>query len=397
MEIEMKKRVGIFFGGLGSVPDSYLMSTAVLLGVVGRNSGNLAFQYAVNRHIASAKTPVGFGSDPSWVRERCDVLVIPSSNQVNPVEDSWVLKAADFIEAADLPCIAVGLGAQAATLHDEIKLSDGTLRYLQAISSHSEAIGVRGDYTASVLSKYGIKNTVVIGCPSNFLHPSPTLGATIEQKISDGHLHRLVMTDIERRIRREDLDRKLFDWIVQSHGTYVCQSDPVLTCLARGRREEASSADVERMYRWLVDVGAHENHTAAPSLDSFANYFRAFFDIGAWLEFLSGYDLSIGVRFHGNLLAIQAGIPGLCIAHDARTQELCTTTALPCVSIEQVMNSHHVQDIVHATSFDGAVYDARRTSLSQAYRNLFIDCGVQVTDNLNKLATSREECLTKSR
>src|SRR5262245_15315119 len=81
-------RVGILSASLGHIPHSFLLPTAQALEVAaGRNTGNLAFRYAVAQHIGGAPVHVPWGSDPGRVREECDLLVIPSSNQANPQTD----------------------------------------------------------------------------------------------------------------------------------------------------------------------------------------------------------------------------------------------------------------------------------------------------------------------
>ena len=71
------------------------------------------------------------------------------------------------METADLPCLMVGLGAQA---HDYEKLAPripaGTVRFVRAVADRSRVIGVRGEYTASVLHDLGVANVAVLGCPS---------------------------------------------------------------------------------------------------------------------------------------------------------------------------------------------------------------------------------------
>src|SRR5688572_4816073 len=148
-------RVGILSASLGHLPNAASLPTRQVLEVdAGRNTGNLAFRHAVTRHIASPKVHVPWGADPGWVRAECDLLVIPSSNQVNPVSDFG--PRADFLEAVDLPCLPLGLGAQAPHLGAELTLPRGTLRYVHALSRRSRLIGVRGEYTADVLAKLAV-------------------------------------------------------------------------------------------------------------------------------------------------------------------------------------------------------------------------------------------------
>jgi hypothetical protein len=127
----------------------------------------MIFQSATWESIQNPKFAVDFGTNIQQIRENADVLFIPAANQVNPF---WDLQGwADFIEAIDLPVVVVGLGAQSSVESStSIKLQPGTERFLSVISERCSSIGVRGSYTAEVLSKNGITNTVVTGCPSNF-------------------------------------------------------------------------------------------------------------------------------------------------------------------------------------------------------------------------------------
>ena len=67
-------RVGITSTTLGYVPNSFQMTTPSIVGhATGRNVGNLAFRYAVDQHIESAKVHVPWGADIAWVREHCEI------------------------------------------------------------------------------------------------------------------------------------------------------------------------------------------------------------------------------------------------------------------------------------------------------------------------------------
>ena len=117
--------------------------------------------------------------------------------------------------------------------------------------------------------------------------------------------------------------------------------------------------------------------------------FRVFFDAGAWLELLTTFNLAIGPRIHGNLLAVQAAVPGICIRHDARTEELCRTIALPNVSVRDFLSARQPEDLVERTAFDGNAFDRTRAVLARTYRGLLVASGVGVIDELTALAESR--------
>ena len=52
-------------------------------------------------------------------------------------------------------------------------------------------MSVRDEYTADVLAKFGIKNTIVTGCPSNFINLDPRLGAKIIEKTAHRKIQKI--------------------------------------------------------------------------------------------------------------------------------------------------------------------------------------------------------------
>src|SRR5262249_50382433 len=266
-----------------------------------------------------------------------------------------------------------------------ISFPPGTLRYLRALSERSRQIGVRGEYTASVLAGIGIRNTVVIGCPSNFINPLPKLGALIEQKLRRGAFRRLAVAAGDLTPEHGRVERKLFRWLLVRAGAYICQSHPALVALARNRPDEVPTPDVDCIRQYLqrptVRLRPRSKFLAAARQS-----FRVFFDAGAWLEFLASFDLAVGARLHGSLLAVQAATPGVCIHHDARTEELCRTTALPSLSVPDFLSARRPRDLVELTAFDGSKFDRTRAALARDYRNLLVMNGVDVSDDLTKLA-----------
>ena len=394
-------RVGIVSASLGRITvDASAPTGPALASAAGHNTGNLAFRYAVSEHVASEKIHVPWDADPAWVRERCDVLVIPSSNQAHPTMD--FSRRADFIETVGLPCLPVGLGAQAPELGARLTFLPGTLRYLQALAERSHLIGVRGEYTAEVLAGIGVRNTVVIGCPANFINPLPTLGRVIEEKLFGRAVRRLAVTAGDLDPHQRSLERKLYGWVLAHDGAYVCQSRHDLVALARRRRCEVAEEQLGEIYNYF-ESDVDDGEGRARFLAEAEQRFRVFFDAEAWLSFLAHFDLVIGTRFHGNLLALQAGTPGVCIHHDARTEELCDTLAIPHIGQSDLMAARDLGEVPSRVSFDGAAYDRRRASLARAYRQLLAAKGVAVSRGLAALAAaeagggSQEELVTANR
>jgi hypothetical protein len=233
-----------------------------------------------------------------------------------------------------------------------------------------------------------VRNTVVIGCPSNFINPAPTLGAAVESELRRQRFERLAVTAGDLTPAHRQVERRLFGWLLRRGGAYICQSHPALISVGRDRLGEVPPADVDRIRRCLQS--APRRLPRAKFLAAARDRFRVFFDAGAWLEYLTTFDLAVGARIHGNLLAVQAGTPGVCVYHDARTQELCQTIGLPHVSVAQFLSVQRPEELVELNGFDGTTYDRRRSALAREYRGLLVEGGVDVTDNLTRLAEPAE-------
>jgi hypothetical protein len=313
------------------------------------------------------------------VRERCDLLVIPSSNQANGSSDFSA--RADLVEGANLPCLAVGLGAQAPAGGTTVTFKPGTKRYLRAVAQRTKTIGVRGEFTAEVLARAGIRNTVVIGCPSHFINPAPDLGASIERKLRRGEFARFSVTAGDLDAAHQALERKLFGWLLEREGYYVCQSVQNLIAVARHRFEEVREEEIGEMAEYLLGDAVQP----ATFREICRERFGVFFSAVEWMAAMAPMDLVAGPRFHGNQLAMQAGTPGICVHHDARTEELVKTMRLPGMVLEDAVAVRSLQEMVERAGFEGAGYDARRAELAGTYTRLLAENGITPSAQLMSL------------
>lgn len=86
-------------------------------------------------------------------------LTLPYTNIIN------------FLKRLNKKVIVAGLGANCFSGFDKEfykKLNPELVEFLRKLSEYCELIGLRGEFTQEVMSKLGISNTEVIGCPSYF-------------------------------------------------------------------------------------------------------------------------------------------------------------------------------------------------------------------------------------
>ncbi|HEB7551128.1 TPA: polysaccharide pyruvyl transferase family protein, partial [Campylobacter coli] len=55
--------------------------------------------------------------------------------------------------------------------------------------------------------------------------------------------------------------------------------------------------------------------------------------ISQWKRFCQNLSFSIGTRFHGNMFAMQVGVPSVWLSHDSRTIELLEFVKLPYIIV----------------------------------------------------------------
>ena len=331
----------------------------------GRNTGNLLVGNAVYRQLENAEY-WGTRADPACVRERFDRIVVVATNFVNRYGDQAPL--ADLVEAADLPCLVVGLGAQA---NDDERIAPaipaGTIRFVRAVAERSRVVGVRGEYTASVLRDLGVTNVAVLGCPSFYTNLSAPLRVR-RKRFAD--VRRIIVTGTADVVghsfdeaAKAHVERTLFRLADASDYPYVFQSElPEILYLERPDRDR--TAALERSARRLGYADVDEYASVVRRIG------RVFFDVAEWFDFVRGRDLVIGTRLHGAVAALLQGVPAVVIYHDARTRELCELLGLPRISVTEARDLT-LEAIYDRVSFEEITY--RHSALLQRYVE-FLDC-----------------------
>jgi hypothetical protein len=150
-----------------------------LFAYVGHNNGNLAFVHAIRQHVQAPMAVYGWGTPAATLRREVDLLVMPCANQLGKHSDLGGL--ARTLAAADVPVVAIGLGAQAGKESHDVELTPGTLAWLQTVARlrprrtrpTSRCAGRTPSGRCSGSASTGV---VRGGCPSMFLNPRPTSG-----------------------------------------------------------------------------------------------------------------------------------------------------------------------------------------------------------------------------
>lgn len=336
---------------------------------IGSNTGNMIFQSATWESIRNPKFLVDFGTNTQWIRENADVLFLPAANQVNPMWDlqDW----ADFIEAVDLPTIVVGLGAQSTVESStSIPLKPGTKRFLSVISERSLNIGVRGAFTAEVLSKNGINNSVITGCPSNFTSGN-VFGEEIASKLEDvrsGKFSRTcyVAGTMEQETRNVE---KMLSRLARSEcSDSVFQTNAKILRTIFFKHADEESYDY---FKWESAILCPETRTEI-YINEVINKGKFYSDARTWIDDAGKYDVVYGMRIHGNIAAIQGGGLGICIAFDSRTLELAQTMGYPYALATDILSLERCRlaDLGIITNFSAQEFNSKKLLLKNNLLNI---------------------------
>ena len=363
-------------GSPGFIDRSYQASTETLFDRCGNNTGNLVFWYAFQSHVlAQEKKFFPFHFDPAEVN-KCDAVVIMYADHVNPNIDlgPYLL---DSLDAINVPIIALGLGLQATLDTSVAALPKGSVEYLRLLASKTESIGLRGEQTQRALLDIGIENTCVLGCVSNFITPDlrsrlrPWENKPVEKILLCNHNYSRATYPLNVIINMT---------FPNAFVENVIQAPLDLLKIARNDADLGTDVDYSRLHDFLAPLV-----NPARSMESLLQSVSAYFDTGGWLEKANAYDLAIGTRMHGNMVALQAGTPTLFCVHDARTDELCDTMRLPAIRVDGLQSN--LEDVLgHCLSSDAIdSYLVRREELYEQYLTFLAQANLKITPMLKSL------------
>jgi len=340
----------------------------------GSNTGNLLIGQSLKEEIYLSDFYHGHDINPKEASERFDMILIPSANFLFKDFDFGYL--ADFVEATTLPCMMVGLGAQAPAA-DGTRMEGipaGTMRLLQLVADRSKVIGVRGDFTAQIMNDLGFKSVEPLGCPSLYRTQKRELRIKRTHAARDLRLSLNGSSNVvEHSVSPEAakmVERALLRLSLEKGLNYVLQNEaPEMTV----QLSDDPTTDDLAVMRTLVnrfDLGASPQEYAA----HIRSKFRSFFDLKSWDEYIQNFDASIGTRFHGNLIALTNGVPAFVVTHDSRTSEMAELMRIPHRRVDHI-DRFDVDELFASADFDA--FESRYTQLYDRYAAFLTQNGVR--------------------
>lgn len=332
---------------------------------LGGNTGNLIWFESIKRNIKYDF--IGQRLSPDMGISN---IVFPMANQINVQDKSlefYSLQTKDYHGRVTM----IGLGAQLTKELSTPKklvaaLPQEQKNALKELSSRTEIMGIRGSITAECLELMGIRNYRIIGCPSFYMKCDE--GGDIFKASAD----KLCVSWGSVDYAKEQYVREFFRRNSSTGGGDILLLQ-AMDDFPRTLYEGANLLDRHIKSRYPdIDVSPQEIEFYIKTQG------HMFFDWDTWQDFLKKeqFTLSVGCRFHGNMMSFLSGIPTLWIVHDSRTYELCEAMALPCITLEQAAKMESREQFAECCVYGEKFYE-NRENMQQTYEAFLRENGIE--------------------
>ena len=284
---------------LSKVKDN--MSDADKMLCLANNTGNMVFDNALGKIIKGESVYDYFSQEELAKYDRFITTSYIWIRQNQPIHSC-------FSKIGDKPYIPMSVGLQASEYDPKFILHPDVVRELTEISERC-VIGCRGYYTAEILNKYGIKNTMVIGCPSVYTNMFDNQEVPHKPLSKAPKLSANFIT-LWRTLKKNE--QEFLKYACDHEMSFIEQTSNEL------KREylNCSSSDADKIENWIKNE-------------------KIFYSYDEWAEFIKEYEFSFGFRFHGNVIALNNHVPALFIYSDSRVKEMCEFFHFPMISANE--------------------------------------------------------------
>lgn len=339
-----------------------------------------------------------------YVNETCDAIIVVSQNSLRPGFFGKFLPARFIEKRIKIPMIFVSLGLQ-FELDEDPYLEPEDIASMKAIHERCVSSQVRGEASAELLSKYGIDNTRVLGCPSILWELNPRLQTRPPAWDEVGW----TITDMGDRPMLNENQMKVMGMVAEQAGKlipiaqggelvlqeYVIGRDAIslghrtdfnVDISVNGEMTEAPRDDYWRHKELphlmrckldrkpLAELAANVSwvYRDMPSKAVEAMLSHGFFShsIPEYMRHNRGLSLMTGTRLHGNIMALSQGVPCLYTPHDLRVKEMADLFQVPRFDLR------YPPDRIDFDDYDWDAFGRVFPSIYQGFKDFFDENGL---------------------
>jgi hypothetical protein len=267
------------------------------------------------------------------LNEIFDQCIVGFATHVTDWRD--VSKFTNVVEKLDMPVFAFSLGLQdySGGIKSISKLHPSMKKLLDIVSDRSKYLGVRGNYTASLLFKNGLKNVVPIGCPTVYwnLNGELKIQKPTELKNPGIVFHRTLLGDQGIHLaegKAKIIGQDFLDEVIFSNNK---GNDEVLFEMEKNQYK--SQGHFDKAMSLITDKGV----------------FQYTFD--EWFKGLNKYDFIVGPRLHGCVASLIQNIPAVLLARDLRVQEIGEFYDIPHYHYKDLKKFKSINEIFESVDY----------------------------------------------
>ena len=244
----------------------------------------------------------------SEIGKHYDIAIHPHANIFSSSWQNEMKRCAWIYQHLGIPVYVLGAGCDAGLTYnvDALEPMESVVKeFVDAVMNHGGEITLRGYFTQAALEQIGIKGLFVSGCPS--IYKSGENLSINKMAVSRSAFcplfHGGRISDIPLRWYRQYPKARFFD------------QDRYLAMLYHP--EEAI------LYRWDFLYPAKEifREDRVRGDVNYVMWKRQIFE--------GGYHLAFGARIHGNIIALQNGLPAFLDTEGSRTREIAEFYDIP--------------------------------------------------------------------
>ncbi len=277
---------------------------------------------------------------------------------------------ADVLGKLKMPIVMLGIGQQ--NRKDlENALPEGTKRLLGILKEREHHFLTRGFETSGFLKDQGFSSVQPTGCPSVYFMPDnmrralkklPSVQVGKARTIFSGYLGGNQDAILDANALNPE--GSVPQYVVQDEFLHF---DMRVEPNAEGRVYDSASGTM------IGDV-------AYPGTERLKSPFevRTFFDTNQWRAWASSMDFNFGRRFHGSIIAMQAGVPSLMVAVDDRMREMLGFTGLPAVDATDLDKAENRAEFVadHLAGLNASELVDRYSDRERNFRTALREIGI---------------------
>ena len=319
------------------------------------NTSNIVLWDAVERVIAPTVIKNWFMTHPGGFEDGDHNVFI--STHLNRIQENSDLSYLDKVleRIGDKVLLPVGIGFSTSDIRSAFQLSRDQAMTLSAIAERCVSVGVNGEFSAEVLAKYGIKNSVIIGCPSMYTDVERLKGLSVP----------------------EEAPKKLNAGFKPFYGIFSRAEKKLLKFFADNSFDlTVSSTDV-------LHPESIEDDNLFEYIKSFEKKKNIYFSMAEWLDSFDGVDFAMGMDFYNNVVALYAGVPALFVNYETTGREMCRFFSLPCIEISEFDDTKTVAD--HMRCADYTDFKASIDSNYRKYIGFLSENGVEIGNTAGRI------------